>query len=183
VTPTQTKRTPPQFTRAPAEKQRHAPVFAFIVLLIIAAAGVAGWWWWKGQQVQPQRAPKPVARPIIKPTPPPPTTTTFASAVPAPQPTPNVAPALSRREPAGEPVQHPKFTIQIELVCQDASLRKATQIGGANVWSVPISYRGQRCHRVFWGRYDTREMAEAATTQIPAALRGSKPVVVAIPQP
>jgi septal ring-binding cell division protein DamX len=193
ATQTQSRRKPPPFTRPQSEKQRHVPVFALIVLLIIAAAGFGGWWWWKGQpKVVPQPAPvvqKP--RPVIKPTPapPPPTTTTFAAVVPepvpppAPVPAPNVAPALSRREPAGEPVLHPKFTIQIELVCQDASLKKATAIGGANVWSIPISYRGQRCSRVFWGRYETREKAEAAATQIPAALRTSKPVVVTIPQP
>jgi septal ring-binding cell division protein DamX len=54
-------------------------------------------------------------------------------------------------------------------------------MGGNKVWSAPITYRGQQCYRVFWGRYATREAAEGAIGQIPAALRGSKPVVVSIP--
>ena len=182
-TQTQTRRTPPQFTRPKPQKQRNTPVFAFIVLLILAAAGFGGWWWWKGQQrIAPAPTPKPVARPIIKPTPPPPTTTTFAAVVPSPAPAPVPQPQPTLQPTPPPPVTAAKFTIQVELVCQDASLRKATEIGGANVWSMPISYRGQRCYRVFWGRYETRDKAEAATTQIPASLRSSKPVVVTIPQ-
>src|SRR5712691_2424459 len=93
ATQTQTRRTPPQFTRPQPKTQRHVPVFALIVVLIIAAAGLGGWYWWKGQQrVAPPPTPKPFARPIIKPTPPPPTTTTFAAVVPpAPVPQPSVA--------------------------------------------------------------------------------------------
>ena len=91
----------------------------------------------------------------------------------------NVAPALSRREPAREPA--PRFTIQIELVCQQSSLQKASEIGGPNVWSAPISFKGKQCYRVFWGHYSTRAEAEAGTSQVPSALRASKPVVVAIP--
>jgi len=179
---TQTRRTPPQFTRTQPKKDRHAPVFAIIVLLIVAAAAFGGWYWWKGQGPEQK---KPV---VVKP---PVTQTTAVNAgapaavipppTPVPAPAPNVAPALSRREPAGEPV--PRFTIQIELVCQESSLKKAMDIGGANVWSVPINYRGQQCHRVFWGHYGDRAGAEAATMQVPAGLRGSKPVVVTIPQP
>jgi len=75
------------------------------------------------------------------------------------------------------------FTVQFELVCQTSSLAKATQAGGSNVWFVPISYRGQSCYRVFWGRYGTREAATRAWVQIPAAMRGAKPVVVPIPKP
>jgi len=192
ATQTQTRRTPPQFTKPQPKKQRRAPVFPLIVLLLIAAAGFAGWWWWKGkgqQRVAPQPAPKAVARPIIKSSPPPPTTTTLAAVVPpapAPVPQPSVAPlppAARTAAGGGAPQSKAKFTIQVELVCQEASLRKATEIGGANVWSVPISYRGQQCYRVFWGRYATRENAEAGTTQIPASLRTSKPVVITIPQP
>jgi hypothetical protein len=75
------------------------------------------------------------------------------------------------------------FTVQFELVCQTASLAKAVQAGGANVWFVPISYRGQSCYRVFWGKYGTREAAMRAWVQIPASLRGAKPVVVPVPKP
>ena len=75
------------------------------------------------------------------------------------------------------------FTVQFELVCQEVSLGKALEGGGANVWFVPISYRGKSCYRVFWGHYPTHEAADAAVNQIPAALRGGKPVVVAVPTP
>jgi septal ring-binding cell division protein DamX len=74
------------------------------------------------------------------------------------------------------------FTVQFELVCQTSSLAKAMQAGGANVWFVPISYRGQSCYRVFWGRFPTREAAMAAWVKIPSSIRGAKPVVVAVPK-
>ncbi len=86
---------------------------------------------------------------------------------------------------AAEFARNPKgnFTLQFELVCQTSSLAKALEGGGANIWFVPISYRGQACYRVFWGHYDTREAADAATSQIPASLHGGKPVVVTVPKP
>ena len=90
-------------------------------------------------------------------------------------------PAARTAEGGGAPQAANKFTIQIELVCQQSSLQKAMNMGGASVWSAPISYRGQQCHRVFFGRYATRAEAEAATSQVPSMLRASKPVVVAIP--
>ncbi|HET7710847.1 MAG TPA: hypothetical protein VFL80_02865, partial [Thermoanaerobaculia bacterium] len=74
------------------------------------------------------------------------------------------------------------FTVQFELVCRSASLEKAIRAGGAKVWFVPTSYRGQTCYRVFWGSYPTREAAAAATREIPGVLRGTKPVVVAVPK-
>ncbi len=86
---------------------------------------------------------------------------------------------------AADFARNPKgnFTVQFELVCQASSLAKAVEAGGENVWFTPISYRGQSCYRVFWGHYDTREAADAAAGRIPAALRSSKPVVVAVPKP
>ena len=189
-TETQTRRTPPQFTRPQQKKHRQAPVFALIVVLIIAAAAFGGWYWWKAQPAAasqpaqtrvtlPHKQPEPAkivsaevggaATAVEKPPPAP---------VPVPVPS-NVALALSRHEPAGEPA--PRFTIQIELVCQQSSLQKAIEIGGASVWSAPISFKGKQCYRVFFGRYPTRADAEAATAQVPAGLRASKPVVVAIP--
>jgi septal ring-binding cell division protein DamX len=73
--------------------------------------------------------------------------------------------------------------VQFELVCQQSSLAKATKAGGSNVWYAPTTYRGQSCYRVFWGRFETRDAADAAIARIPAELRsGSKPVVVSIPK-
>src|SRR6185369_5953383 len=48
------------------------------------------------------------------------------------------------------------YTVQFELVCQESSLGKAIEAGGQKVWFVPITYRGQACYRVFFGRYKTR---------------------------
>ncbi|HEU5163157.1 MAG TPA: SPOR domain-containing protein, partial [Thermoanaerobaculia bacterium] len=69
------------------------------------------------------------------------------------------------------------YTLQFEIVCQTGSVTKALE-AGSSVWFVPIQYRGAPCFRVFWGRYETREAAERARNEIPAALRGSGPVVV-----
>jgi hypothetical protein len=74
------------------------------------------------------------------------------------------------------------YTVQFELVCQTSSLAKAVNAGGANVWFVPTSYRGQSCYRVFWGHFDSRDSAVAALGRIPPALRASTPVVVAVPK-
>ena len=189
VTQTQTRRPSQQFTRPEAKKGRGAPVFLLIVVLILAAAGFGGWYWWTqmrgvgpasvSQPIPPTKRPL-VARPAEagRYTPP-------RAPVPAPAPVP-VAPVPVPAAPVpvpATPAPADRFTIQIELVCQDASLKKAVDIGGANVWSIPITYRGQQCHRVFWGRYATRESAENDTSTIPAGLRSSKPAVVTIPQP
>ncbi len=194
ATQTQTRRTPPQFTRPQPNKRSHAPIFALIVILILAAAAFGAWYWWKGQAAA--RQPVPVARVTKRPVvPKPPTTGTTvvnagaAAAVVTPPTTTSVGtgtpagPAAGRAPAATPSNAAAKFTVQVELVCRQASLTKATDAGGVNVWSLPITYRGKPCHRVFWGHYGTRDAAEAAITQIPNALRGSKPVVVAIPKP
>jgi uncharacterized protein DUF4388 len=196
VTQTQTRRTPPKLTRPEPKKSRGAPVFLMIVLLIVGAAAFAAWWYWKQLNAEPM--PTAVVRPVRKapviatppppppaPAPPPAPSPQPVLAQPAPSPTPSVvagAPAGKRAGGAPATTQAAnKFTIQIELVCQDASLRKATSIGGDKVWSSPVTYRGQQCYRVFWGRYPTRAAAEAAVGDVPGGLRSSKPVAVPIP--
>ncbi|HJT16561.1 MAG TPA: DUF4388 domain-containing protein [Thermoanaerobaculia bacterium] len=192
ATQTQTRRTPPQFTRPQPKKSRQAPVFVLVFLLIIVGAAFGGWYWWKSQPVP---AATPVAtKPKPAPVQPQPVVTaevggkeTPVEKTPQPQPMPPpvsapVAAPVPQSQPAPVQTSAAKFTLQIELVCQQASLAKAQQIGGSNVWSAPITYRNQACHRVFWGRYATRDEADAAASQIPAELRASKPVVVTIPQ-
>jgi hypothetical protein len=192
VTQTQTRRTPPKLTRSELKKSRGAPVFLMIVLLIIGAAAFAAWWYWKQLNAEPM--PTAVVRPVRKApviaTPPPAPAPVPVSApapvpvsAPAPVPVPAQQPVIARPAPVPIPVPitSAKFTVQIELVCQDASLRKATSIGGDKVWSSPVTYRGQQCYRVFWGRYPTRAAAEAAVGEVPAGLRSSKPVAVPIP--
>src|SRR5438132_1016141 len=187
VTQTQTRRPSQQFTRPEAKKGRGAPVFLLIVVLILAAAGFGGWYWWTQMRNGGQApSPVPIAKhPVIKTMP-----SVAASVPPAPEPAKTPAPTPVRAPVPVAPVPVPAapapadhFTVQIELVCQEASLKKAVDIGGANVWSIPITYHGQQCHRVFWGRYATRESAENDTSTIPAGLRSSKPAVVTIPQP
>jgi septal ring-binding cell division protein DamX len=73
------------------------------------------------------------------------------------------------------------YTIQFELVCQSGSLAKAIDVGGQKVWFVPITYRGQSCYRVFWGKYPTREAAALAVPSIPGLLRGPAPAIVRVP--
>jgi len=187
---TQSRRTPPKFTRPEPKKSRGSPVFLMIVLLIIGAVAFGAWWYWKQLNAEPQ--PTEVVRPVRKPpvvaTPtPPPAPAPVPTPVPAPAPQPVLAQPVAAPAPVPVPTRAPataaKFTLQVELVCQDASLRKATAVGGDKVWSSPITYRGQQCYRVFWGRYPTRAAAEAAVGEIPAELRGSKPVAVPIPTP
>ena len=200
---TQSRKTPQKFARPEKKKSGGAPVFFMIVLLLIGAAAFATWWYWKQLNAEPQ--PIEVSRPVKKATAPaPPPVPSPESQVPSPQTSPqspvpsqpvasSAAPAPATA-PVPVPVPAPagrlgtgdsglKFTLQIELVCQDASLRKATSIGGDKVWSSPITYRGQQCYRVFWGRYPTRAAAEGSVGEIPAGLKGSKPVAVPIPTP
>jgi septal ring-binding cell division protein DamX len=75
------------------------------------------------------------------------------------------------------------YTVQFELVCETSSLTTAVSLGGANVWFVPFAYHNRACYRVFWGRYATQDEATAAIRDVPAAIRGPKPVVVSVPKP
>jgi septal ring-binding cell division protein DamX len=75
------------------------------------------------------------------------------------------------------------YTVQFELVCETSSLTTAVNVGGANVWFVPFAYHNRACYRVFWGRYATQDQATAAIRDVPAAIRGPKPVVVSVPKP
>ena len=74
------------------------------------------------------------------------------------------------------------FTIQIELVCETASVTRALASGGAKVWFVPITFHGRSCYRIFWGRFNTHEAAISASPSLPAGLKGSKPVVITVPR-
>jgi hypothetical protein len=75
------------------------------------------------------------------------------------------------------------FAVQFELVCETASLTKAIQAGGNNIWFTTMSYRGKPCYRVFWGRYNSQAEAAKAAGEVPRDLRGSAtPVVIRIPR-
>ncbi|PYQ49231.1 MAG: hypothetical protein DMF59_14095 [Acidobacteria bacterium] len=182
MTQTQTRRTPPTFARVESKKKRQVPVFLFVVLLIAGAVGFGVWYYMKQLNAEPQ--PIPVVRPVKKTEPrvaagAPPT----AEPARAPAPTPIAPVPQAVPVPVPPPVAVAKFTLQIELVCQRASLDKARAMGGERIWSAPISYRNQQCYRVFWGRFATKADAEGAINEVPAGLRTSKPVAVTIPTP
>jgi len=61
-----------------------------------------------------------------------------------------------------------RYTIQLELVCELASLDEAWRYDrrGA-MWLLTASHRGRECFRVFWGRYATLDEARAAKSGIP----------------
>ncbi|MEA2572132.1 MAG: hypothetical protein QOI24_4133 [Acidobacteriota bacterium] len=85
------------------------------------------------------------------------------------------------REAAANPAG--TFAVQFELVCETASLTKAIQAGGNNVWFTTMSYRGKPCYRVFWGRYNSQPEAAKAAGEVPRDLRGgATPVVIRIPR-
>jgi hypothetical protein len=70
------------------------------------------------------------------------------------------------------------YTVQFVLLCETTSITQARDLGGADVWFVPVEFRGRSCFRVFWGRFQSEEGALAAIPGIPERLRESRPVVI-----
>jgi hypothetical protein len=70
------------------------------------------------------------------------------------------------------------YTVQFVLLCETDSVTQARELGGADVWFVPVEFRGRSCFRVFWGRFESEEAAMAAIPRIPERLRESRPVVI-----
>lgn len=121
---------------------------------------------------QTTRAPEPVAT-TSAPVPPPP------AVKPTPAPvTPSASKYAAQAQQYAKDAATVPFTVQFALVCRDASIENNVRLGGSKIWYVPISYRGETCYKVYWGRYSTREQAERGVAEIPAALRGGKPSVV-----
>jgi septal ring-binding cell division protein DamX len=132
--------------------------------------------------------PTPVPPTIAPPTPVPPTiappTPVPRTATPRPLPTeppPTAAapepPPIGRRQwlaRAGRDRRlllrdrRTRYTIQLELVCELASLDEAWRYDrrGA-MWLLTASHRGRECFRVFWGRYATLDEARAAKSGVP----------------
>lgn len=137
-------------------------------------------------------------------------TTTTAAPAPAPVATASAEPpptqalprVTARNTPAAAPASTPgrervdamarefasnasgNFTVQIQILCDASNVEKLMRSGGQSVWFVPQTLNGgtRSCYRVFWGRYNTREQAQQALAQIPAAVRDRNAAVKAVPK-
>ena len=138
----------------------------------------------------------------------PPVTTTTApteTAAPAPQPltVTTTAPAVVPAAVEPLPVVVPKsggatrldqmardyaanpqgnFTVQVQILCDPANVEKAMRQGGDSVWFVPQTIKGRSCYRMFWGRFETRDEASKAMSNVPAALRDPNAAVKPVPR-
>jgi septal ring-binding cell division protein DamX len=74
------------------------------------------------------------------------------------------------------------FTIQIQILCDPSNLDKVIRDGGTNIWFVPQPLGERSCYRVFYGRYATRDEAQRALAQVPAAIRDRSSAVKAVPK-
>lgn len=73
-----------------------------------------------------------------------------------------------------------KFALQIEVVCQDASIRRAESEGGPKIWYIPTRVGDRACYRVLFGSYATREEAARGAGEVPRSLKDGVPAAVAI---
>jgi septal ring-binding cell division protein DamX len=141
----------------------------------------------------PRPAPAAVAKAAPAPATPPPAAPTARSATAAPTPSkPPVAPggrqkwldraARDRRKADGD--RRARFTIQLELVCQEESLSDAWRHDrpSGTMWLLTTPFQGKTCFRVLWGRYPTREAAQRALSRAPAffSTPRNRPLVVPI---
>jgi septal ring-binding cell division protein DamX len=120
---------------------------------------------------------KPVPPPVPQPSKPP-TPVQSKPTVPAQTTTASASKFAGQAQKYASEAASVPFTVQFELVCKDASVQKAIDVGGSKIWFLPITYRGEQCYRVFWGRYSNRSDAERGASEIPASLRGGKPSVI-----
>jgi hypothetical protein len=72
-------------------------------------------------------------------------------------------------------------TIQILVACSAETVQKATtNVGGPELFIVPVSFKGRDCYRLCWGLYPSEGAAESALRTLPAYFHegGAKPRVV-----
>jgi len=147
--------------------------------------------------VAPREAPPATPAPKQKPPAVPPSEIVVSRAPTAPTPAaPKSAPAAksggegkwaSLAEAGRREFEHPgrhRYSIQLELACEDATLEKAFSAdpGRGHLWIAPYAFRGRRCYRVLWGRFADLGAARTARGSVPAifARDGNRPTVVAL---
>jgi septal ring-binding cell division protein DamX len=72
-------------------------------------------------------------------------------------------------------------TIQILVACSDDTVQKAVQaVSAADLFIVPVDYKGKSCYRVCWGIYDSEGKARAAVASVPGyfTTNGARPKAV-----
>jgi hypothetical protein len=80
-----------------------------------------------------------------------------------------------RRAPAGT------ATVQLLVACSTDTVQKAmNEVGGAELFIVPVTYQGRECYRMCWGIYADAARAASATRSLPEYFRrgGASPRVV-----
>jgi hypothetical protein len=83
--------------------------------------------------------------------------------------------ASLRRAPAGS------ASVQLLVACSSETVQKAVQnVASAELFIVPVSFRGRDCYRICWGLYDTADHAASATRSVPEYFTrgGASPRVV-----
>jgi uncharacterized protein DUF4388 len=139
--------------------------------------------------------PRPIAaspRPV-EPTAAPPSRARKATAAPAAGPVVPAPPAAESREAWTRRAERDRsrletdrrthFAIQLELVCEVASLNEAWRHDRSQaMWLLPVSHEGRNCFRVFWGRYTTLEAAKKGKAAVPSYFTTARnhPAVVSV---
>ncbi|HEX8408516.1 MAG TPA: DUF4388 domain-containing protein [Thermoanaerobaculia bacterium] len=112
----------------------------------------------------------------------PPATATAPAVQPLPVVTPRNNGAARLAELARNHAANPQgnFTVQIQILCDPSNVEKAMRAGGENVWFVPQTLGTRSCYRINWGRFNTRDEAQRAMANVPAALRDPSAAVRAV---
>jgi len=134
----------------------------------------------------PVSVPTPVARPLATPPPatPPPTTASAANLLEQARralrsgnydEAARAFAAHIRRAPAGT------ATIQLLVACSTDTVQKAmSEVGSAELFILPVSYKGRDCYRMAWGVYPDSARAASAVRSLPDYFRrgGAAPRVM-----
>ena len=196
------------------ERPRQRSGAPWLWLLILLGAAVAGLLYWRSRGTAAPGPGNPLATAntpttaaLVSTAAPAPLAAAEATAAPAATRPPAVSPTGRRAQPTAAPAalsqgrqkwldrasrdrreadseRSARFTIQLELVCEEASLSDAWKYDrpAGTMWLATTPFRGQNCFRVLWGRYPTREAAQRALARAPGFFTTprNRPLVVPI---